>query len=143
MLGLVPNLPVRPEPTRPLPCLQEGCWGGTGGECLSTQCCPRSGCHAVNVPQPQDNLAGSWRGQGKCSLGPPLLVSQRAGQLWPLGITLARANQLRRGPAGLKASILGLCRQQLSSTMLTAMWGEPAATQPEMLGLPGGGRTGR
>lgn len=48
-------------------------WAGPGG-CLSTRGCPRSGCHAVNAPRPWDNPAGSWGGQGKHGLGPPVLA---------------------------------------------------------------------
>lgn len=116
--------------------LWAGLGRGGGGGGLSTQGCHCSGCHAVHAPQP-------WKlwGWGKCGLAPlPPLACRRAGQLWPLAIALARADQPRCSPTGLKASVLGPCRQQFGSTMLMAMWGGAHSHAAGGAGAAGQGR---
>lgn len=71
------------------------------------------------------------------------MPAKRAEPLWPFSIAPAAVAQPPCGPTGLKTSILGACRQRLSSTMLTAVRGEPTAIQPAVLGLPQGEREGR
>lgn len=66
-----------------------------------------------------------------------------SASLRPLGIAPAVVDQPPCGPTRLKTSILGACRQRLSSTMLTAVRGEPTTTRPAALGLPQGERGGR